>query len=102
MRAKILDDIDAWDRNVVRAMHAKMQSRAVRGVVIALTFLGYGWNWLAPYPSAADVAIVVVLGVLALGVAASRVFLAVHYPTDVIPGALLGAACAVVGAHVPQ
>jgi undecaprenyl-diphosphatase len=58
--------------------------------------------WLAPYQSARDVVIVVTLGVLAMGVAASRVFLALHYPTDVIAGGLLGAACAVVGAHVPQ
>jgi membrane-associated phospholipid phosphatase len=41
-----------------------------------------------------------VLGVLAIGVAASRVFLAVHYPSDVIAGGLLGIACAIVGAHV--
>jgi undecaprenyl-diphosphatase len=172
-------DVDEWDRKVVRALHAKMESRSLRGVVIALTFLGYGWNWfllapmslvhawypavsrlggaliatwcslmilkkifprtrpframqlhawwgapksdsfpsghaagafavfaffawwLAPYRSAADVAIALALGVLASGVAASRVFLAVHYPTDVIAGALLGAACATVGAHVP-
>jgi hypothetical protein len=50
MRLKIVSVIDAWDRRAVRALHAKMDSRVLRSIVIALTFLGYGWNWflLAP------------------------------------------------------
>ena len=57
--------------------------------------------WLAPFTNARDALVVAILFVLASGVATSRVFLALHYPSDVIAGAFLGATCAAVAAHVP-
>jgi undecaprenyl-diphosphatase len=50
--------------------------------------------WSAPWPRPARVALVLVAGVLSLLIGASRVYLAVHWPTDVVAGLLLGTAWA--------
>jgi len=45
-----------------------------------------------PWPAAIRVAIDIVLGAIVFGVGLSRVWLGVHYPTDVLAGWLLGGA----------
>lgn len=66
----------------------------------AFTIAAFFAGWLAPLASPRDTAIVLVLFGLASGVAWSRVALAVHYPTDVASGAILGATCGFVASHV--
>jgi undecaprenyl-diphosphatase len=46
--------------------------------------------WSAPWPRPARVALLILAGAVSLLVAASRVYLGVHWPTDVIAGLLLG------------
>jgi undecaprenyl-diphosphatase len=55
--------------------------------------VAFTWQGCAAFPELA-----VVLVPLALSIAASRVVLGLHYPTDVLVGALLGAASGAIGA----
>ena len=59
------------------------------------TLHAVAFTWQA---CAAFTELAVVLVPLALAIAASRVVLGLHYPTDVLVGALLGAASGVIGA----
>jgi undecaprenyl-diphosphatase len=53
----------------------------------------FAWQACAAFPELAPALIP-----LALSIAASRVVLGLHYPTDVLVGALLGVACGALGA----
>jgi undecaprenyl-diphosphatase len=55
--------------------------------------VAFTWQACAAFPE-----LFVVLAPLALAIAASRVVLGLHYPTDVLVGALLGAASGSLGA----
>ena len=55
--------------------------------------VAFTWQGCAAFPELA-----VVLVPLALAIAASRVVLGLHYPTDVLVGALLGATSGAIGA----
>jgi undecaprenyl-diphosphatase len=55
--------------------------------------VAFAWQACAAFPELA-----VVLGPLALAIAASRVVLGLHYPTDVLVGAMLGVASGMAGA----
>jgi undecaprenyl-diphosphatase len=55
--------------------------------------VAFTWQACAAFPE-----LIVVLVPLALAIAASRVVLGLHYPTDVLVGALLGAASGAAGA----
>jgi undecaprenyl-diphosphatase len=55
--------------------------------------VAFTWQACAAFPELS-----LVLVPLALSIAASRVVLGLHYPTDVLVGALLGAASGVIGA----
>jgi undecaprenyl-diphosphatase len=55
--------------------------------------VAFTWIGCAAFPELAFV-----LAPLALAIAASRVVLGLHYPTDVLVGALLGATCGAIGA----
>ncbi len=57
--------------------------------------VAFTWQACAAFPELAFV-----LVPLALAIAASRVVLGLHYPTDVLVGALLGAACGAIGASL--
>jgi undecaprenyl-diphosphatase len=55
--------------------------------------VAFTWQAVAAFPETAFV-----LAPLALAIAASRVVLGLHYPTDVLVGALLGVASGIAGA----
>lgn len=55
--------------------------------------VAFSWQAIAAFPETAFV-----LAPLAMAIAASRVVLGLHYPTDVLVGALLGAASGSLGA----
>ena len=55
-----------------------------------------------PWPTAIRVAIEVVLGVIVFAVGLSRVWLGVHYPTDVLAGWLLGGAIVLIYAALTR
>ena len=57
--------------------------------------VSFSWQICAAFP---ELAVLVVP--LALAIAASRVVLGLHYPTDVLVGALLGAASGAIGASL--
>ena len=57
--------------------------------------VAFTWQGCAAFPELA-----IVLVPLALAIAASRVVLGLHYPTDVLVGALLGAASGAIGASL--
>jgi undecaprenyl-diphosphatase len=57
--------------------------------------VAFTWQACAAFPELA-----VALVPLALAIAASRVVLGLHYPTDVLVGALLGAASGAIGASL--
>ena len=57
--------------------------------------VAFTWQACAAFPELA-----VALVLLALSIAASRVVLGLHYPTDVLVGALLGAASGAIGASL--
>jgi undecaprenyl-diphosphatase len=57
--------------------------------------VAFTWQACAAFPELA-----VVLVPLALAIAVSRVVLGLHYPTDVLVGALLGVASGVLGASI--
>ena len=54
--------------------------------------VSFAWQLCAAFPELAPIAIP-----LALAIAASRVVLGLHYPTDVLVGALIGAVFAMIG-----
>jgi undecaprenyl-diphosphatase len=60
-----------------------------------LHVVAFTWQACAAFPELA-----VALVLLALSIAASRVVLGLHYPTDVLVGALLGAASGAIGASL--
>ena len=57
--------------------------------------VAFTWQACAAFPELA-----IVLVPLALAIAASRVVLGLHYPTDVLVGALLGAGSGAIGASL--
>ena len=57
--------------------------------------VAFTWQGCAAFPELS-----IVLLPLALAIAVSRVVLGLHYPTDVLVGALLGAALGVLGASI--
>jgi len=57
--------------------------------------VAFTWQGCAAFPELA-----ILLVPLALAIAASRVVLGLHYPTDVLVGALLGAASGAIGASL--
>jgi undecaprenyl-diphosphatase len=76
---------------VIQAVGYSFPSGHTTNATVAYGVLGVLVTRL-PWPTAIRVAIDVVLGAIIFGVGMSRVWLGVHYPTDVLAGWLLGGA----------
>lgn len=71
------------------------ESAALYGFLIILVAV-------SPLSPARKQTLILILGLVTLAVAGSRLVLAVHYPTDVLAGLVLGSVCAYIGARVAR
>lgn len=71
---------------------------AVRALVVG-GLLAWAWHRIVPHRGARAVLLVVTV-VVAAAIAASRVYLGVHLPSDVLVGALIGGAWVIAVVHV--
>jgi hypothetical protein len=89
--ALAFERFDQAELRFCRYVNRSARSAAVRSLFKTVSWLGDGWCWYAllgllPLQSGAAGG----LAALTLLIASSRVILGLHYPTDVVAGALLG------------